>query len=228
MSPTEILERPAGGGWLALLGGGEFSFGETAEADRAWVVRAAEGTLGFLPAASGSADYGKELAQYFAEVYGRELVTLPIYRERDAKRGRNLERIAECAAVYIGGGLSDQLLEVLAGSPAASVLLECLAAGSVVVAIGAAAQALGIVTGGLGSRAILPGLGWLPGGVVEANFDPAHDRRLRRLLDVPGVRWGLGLPAGSAVLLGPDGAVEVIGTVFLVTGRDGDLEVLEG
>ncbi len=228
MDVTELIRRPSGGGWLVLLGGGEFSFGETAEADRAWVVKTEAGPIGFLPTASGSADYGSELAEYFEQVYQRELVTVPIYRERDAKRGKNLRRLEECVAVYLGGGLSDQLLEVLEGSPAAEVLLQRLSSGGVVVAIGAAAHALGTVTPGLGGRDINPGLAWLPGGVVETNFDPAHDRRLRKLLDTPGVSWGLGLPSGSAVLLGPEGAVEVVGTVFLVEGRDGDLQVVTG
>jgi hypothetical protein len=35
-------------GWLALLGGGEFSFGETLAADRAWLAKAAPGPIGFL------------------------------------------------------------------------------------------------------------------------------------------------------------------------------------
>ncbi|HBL29983.1 MAG TPA: hypothetical protein DD490_24350, partial [Acidobacteria bacterium] len=73
---------------------------------------------------------------------------------------------------------------------------------------------------------MLPGFGWLPEGVVEPNFDPGHDRRLRKLLAAEGVRWGLGIPAESAILLGPDGVMEVAGTAFRVTGANGDLEVL--
>ena len=41
--------RPPGGGWLCLLGGGEFSFGETLDADHAWVEKTPAGTIGFLP-----------------------------------------------------------------------------------------------------------------------------------------------------------------------------------
>src|SRR5262249_55035164 len=70
-------------GWLALRGGGEFSFGETLAADRAWLAKAAPGPIGFVPAASGSADYGRHLAAYFGETFGRELETIPIYRGRD-------------------------------------------------------------------------------------------------------------------------------------------------
>jgi hypothetical protein len=62
--------------------------------------------------------------------------------------------------------------------------------------------------------------------VVEPNFDPGHDRRLRRMLVGEGVRYGLGIPAESAVLLGPDGVVEVVGTVFRIEGAEGDVEVM--
>ena len=151
---------------------------------------------------------------------------IPIYRGRDARRGRNLERIAECAAVYLGGGVADQLLEAIAGEPAAEALLERLRGGGTIVAIAAAAQGLGVWARSIAVGEHVPGLGWLPGGVVEPNFDPAHDRRLRKLVAQPGVTWGLGLPAGTAVLLGPDGAVEVVGTVYHLGAADGTLQPL--
>ncbi|HVR08769.1 MAG TPA: Type 1 glutamine amidotransferase-like domain-containing protein [Thermoanaerobaculia bacterium] len=220
------LERCPGDGWLALLGGGEFSFGETLAADRAWVARCAPGPIGFVPAASGSNDYPRHFADYLDQAFGREVETVPIYRPRDARRGRNAERLRQVAAVYLGGGVTDHLIEALAGSPAAAALGDRLAGGGVVVAIAAAAQAAGAAARSIAPGQTLPGFGWLPAGVVEPNFDPGHDRRLRRLLRVPGVRWGLGLPTSSAVLLGPDGAGELVGTVFRLDGPDEDLEVL--
>jgi cyanophycinase-like exopeptidase len=218
--------RLAGSGWLALLGGGEFSFDETLAADRAWLAKAAPGPIGFIPAASGSADYGRHLATYFGETFGREVEVIPIYRGRDARRGRNAERIAAVPAVYLGGGVTDHLIEALAGSPAAEALAAKLATGGVVAAIAAAAQCAGALARSISPRERLAGLGWLPQGVVEPNFDPAHDRRLRRLLAAPGVSWGLGIPAGAAVLLGPEGALEVEGTVFRLDDAEGDLEVM--
>jgi len=211
---------------LALLGGGEFSFGETLAADRAWLAKAAPGPIGFVPAASGSADYGRHLAGYLGEAFGRELETIPIYRGRDARRGRNAERIAAVPAVYLGGGVTDQLIAALAGSPAAEALGAKLAAGGVVAAIAAAAQCAGKAARSISPREKLAGLGWLPEAVVEPNFDPAHDRRLRRLMETAGAAWGLGIPAGAAVLLGPDGAMEVLGTAFRLDDPEGDFEVL--
>ncbi|MEM9553403.1 MAG: Type 1 glutamine amidotransferase-like domain-containing protein [Acidobacteriota bacterium] len=216
--------RGPGDGWLALLGGGEFSFGDTESADQAWLARCGDGAIGFLPAASGSTEYGKHFGDYLRATFERDVELLPIYRPRDARRGRNLERIAQVAAVYLGGGVADQLLDALRDSPALEALHVQLARpGGLVVAIAAAAQAAGRRTRDLRGGSILDGFGWLPTAVVEANFDVDHDRRLRRLLAEPGVTWGLGLAAGSAVLLGPDGALEVVGDVWRLDTPDGEL-----
>ncbi len=221
------IRRLPGEGWLALLGGGEFSFGETLEADRAWLARTPPGAVGFVPTASGSTDYGHHFATYLDKNFERQVRVVPIYRGRDARRGKNLERIEASAAIYLGGGVTDHLLDTLAESPAIAAMAKQLAAGGVFVAIAAAAQALGVQARSLLDRRTVAGLGWLPGGVIEPNFDPGHDRRLRELMAAPGVEWGLGLPAGCAVLLGPAGAVERVGTSFLLEDAEGDLNVLQ-
>ena len=223
-SEREIFSTAlTGGGWLALLGGGEFSFGETLLADRAWVEKAPPGPIGFIPAASGSEEYGDHFAAYMAEAFDRQVETLPIYRTKDARRIRNSERIAECAAVYIGGGLADQLLETLVGSPANEALLAKVASGGVVATIAAATQAAGSTVRSLRGSQLLAGLGWLPSTAIDVNFDPAHDRRLRQMTAAAGTRFGLGLPAGSAVLLSGDGAVETVGLSFTLGDSDDDL-----
>jgi cyanophycinase-like exopeptidase len=208
------------------VGGGEFSFEETLDADQAWVEKLPPGPVGFIPAAAGSNDYPRHFAEYLAEAFQRDVEVIPIYRSRDARRGRNSERIRDVAAVYIGGGVTDHLLEAIQGSPATEALAAKLRDGGVVVAIAAAAQAAGRFARSIFRGEMIPGFGWLPDGVVEPNFDPGHDRRLRKMLGTPGVRWGLGIPSGSAVLFGPDGVMEVVGTAFRLTGADADLEVL--
>ncbi len=230
---TEL--RIPGRGWLALLGGGEFSFEETLDPDRAWVGKlpapvagqAAPGPVGFIPAAAGSDDYARHFAVYLDEYFGLPCEIIPVYRDRDGRRGRNAERVREAAAVYLGGGVTDHLIGAVAGTPVAEALAGKLRDGGVVVAIAAAAQSAGAVARGIVRGGAIPGLGWLPETAVEPNFDPGHDRRLRKMLAEPGVRYGLGIPFGSAVLLGPEGAIEVVGTVFKIEGTDGDLEVLD-
>ncbi|MCZ6726936.1 MAG: Type 1 glutamine amidotransferase-like domain-containing protein [Acidobacteria bacterium] len=217
------VQRLVGSGWLALLGGGEFTFGETVEVDRAWVSKAGPGPVAFLPTASGSTEYGDFFTSYMKEGLDREVDVVPIYRRRDSRRAKNLARLDAAAAVYLGGGVTDHLLDAVAGEPALEHLGSKLGGGGVIVAIAAAAQAFGMAARSIFGGTSVPGFGWLPGGVVEPNFDPGHDRRLRALLAAPGVTWGLGIPSGSAVLLGPAGEVEIVGTVFGIEGADGDL-----
>jgi len=222
------LKRHPGAGWLVLIGGGEFSFGETLAVDQSWLEKAGDGPIGFLPTASGSTDYFENFAEYVQETFERNTEIIPVYRGRDAKRGKNVERIDSCAAVYIGGGVTDELLSTLQDTPVMEALGRKLSTGGVIVAIAAAAQAFGCHARSLFGGNNLPGLGWLPGGVVEPNFDPGHDRRLRRLMAQQGVTWGLGLPAGSAVLLGPENKNDLVGPSFLLQEPDGDFQILEG
>src|SRR3954464_257311 len=184
-------------GWLALLGGGEFSFGETEEADQAWIERTPPGPVGFIPAASGSNDYPRHFAEYLKEEFDREVEIIPIYRERDGRRGRNAERILDVAAVYLGGGVADHLLDAVRDTPAAEALARKLAGGGVGVRVAAAAQCAGKFARSIFKGDLIPGFGWLPDGVVEPNFDPGHDRRLRRMLLGGGGRDGFGIPAGA-------------------------------
>lgn len=219
------ISRIGNQGCLALIGGGEFSFGETLDADRAWLERLTPGPIGFLPTASGSTDYGTHFSQYLQESFEREVKVIPIYRSRDARRGKNLERIEQCSAVYVGGGIADELVDTLAESPALEAMAHLLATGRTVVAIAAAAQAFGVLTRSFRGQSDLPGFGWLPHGVIEPNFDPGHDRRLRRLMGGPAVRWGAGLPAGSALLMGPEKKNRFIGTAFVLRDADADFEI---
>ena len=216
------------GGWLALLGGGEFTFGETLEADRAWIEKAGGGTIGFLPAASGSLDYGRHFESYLGEQFGRAVELVPVYRPRDARRVRNAERVRACAAVYLGGGIADQLVDTLADSPVLDELRDKLRSGGVVAAIGAAAQACGSVYRTLRGGRAEAGLGLATELAVEPNFDPGHDRRLRQLVGIPGAGRGIGIPAGCALLVGPGGVFEAVGDVFALGAADADLVPLVG
>ena len=217
------LERIAGRGWLALLGGGEFSFEETEQADAAWLAKSpGTGVVGFLPAASGSTDYGNHFAVYLDEYFERRVETVPVYRARDARRGKNAERLSEVDHCYLGGGVADHLIDALVGSPCLDALRGKLESGGTVAAIAAAAQSFGQVARSLYGGKFIEGLGWLPGGVVETNFEPRNTRRLRRLLSHPEARWGLGIAAGAAVLLGPDGEVETVGEVYRLDDPEGE------
>lgn len=199
---------------LVLIGGGEFSFGETREIDRILLEKmpADRRTIAFLPTASGSAEYAQHLGKYFHELDPSvEVVNVPVYRGRDARRPKSLNAILGAGMVYLGGGVTNNLLETLRESPADLAMRDAAANGAVIAAIGAAASCFGTHVRDMRSGGALPGLGWLANTVVDTAFDPENDVALRRLMSLPEVQLGLGIPPKTALVLDGNGNGEIAG-----------------
>jgi uncharacterized membrane protein len=90
---------------LVLIGGGEFSFGETREIDE-FLLRsmpADRRTVAFIPAASGSAEYAGHFGKYLEGIDPTvETVNVPIYRGRDSRRQKNLTLLQSAGVIYLG------------------------------------------------------------------------------------------------------------------------------
>jgi cyanophycinase-like exopeptidase len=200
---------------LVLLGGGEFSFGETREIDE-FLLRsmpADRRTVAFIPAASGSAEYAGHFGKYLQSIDPAiETVNVPIYRGRDSRRPKNLTQLLAAGMIYLGGGVTNNLLAVLRESAAELAMREAAANGTVIAAIGASASCFGMAARDMhGIAASLPGLGWIANTVVDTSFHPDDDANLRRLMSVPETQLGLGIPAGTALAIRAGGETEIIG-----------------
>src|ERR1043165_4357362 len=149
---------------LVLIGGGEFSFGETREIDEFLLGQMSSDrrTIAFLPTASGSAEYAQHLGKYFHEIDPMvETVNVPIYRGRDNRRQKNLNAILGAGMIYIGGGVTNNLLATLRESAAEIALRDAAANGAVIAAIGAAASSFGTHARDMrGVTASVDALGW--------------------------------------------------------------------
>lgn len=199
---------------LALIGGGEFSFGETREIDDVLLARmpADRRTIAFLPTASGSAEYAVHLGDYFRKIDpGVEVINVPIYRGRDNRRQKNLDLLLAAGMIYLGGGVTNNLLSTIRESPAEMAIRDAAANGAVIAAIGAAASCFGTHARDMRGGSSLPALGWLANTVVDTGFDPQNDTALRRLMSLPEVQLGLGIPPKTALITGADGNGEVVG-----------------
>ncbi|HEY0158147.1 MAG TPA: Type 1 glutamine amidotransferase-like domain-containing protein [Thermoanaerobaculia bacterium] len=200
---------------LVLIGGGEFSFGETREIDELLLSRILpeRRAVAFLPTASGSAEYASHFGTYLRAIDASvEVVNVPIYRGRDVRRQKSLNTITTAGLVYLGGGVTNNLLDTLRESPADVALRDAAAGGAVIAAIGAAASCFGTYARDMrGGSAALPALGWLANTVIDTGFDPANDTTLRRLMSLPDVTLGLGIPAKTALVIGSDGSGEIVG-----------------
>lgn len=200
---------------LVLIGGGEFSFGETRPIDEFLIARLPPGNskVAFLPTASGSAEYATHFGRYLKGIEPSvETANVPIYRGRDSRRQRNLEGVLAAGMTYLGGGVTNHALTTLRESPAELALRDAARGGAVIAAIGAAASCFGAWTRDmLRGGGPIEGFGWLPGVVVETGFDPENDTNLRRLMSIPEVRLGIGIPAGTALAIRGDGSTEIVG-----------------
>ena len=199
---------------LALIGGGEFSFGDTREIDAQLLARmpADRRTIAFLPTASGSAEYAQHIGKYFRELDANvEVINVPIYRGRDARRQKSLQQIAGAGMIYLGGGVTNNLLETIRETVAEMAMRDAAANGAVIAAIGAAASCFGTHVRDMRSGGALPGLGWLTQTVVDTGFDPQNDVALRRLMSFPEITLGLGIPAKTAVFVDGNGEGEIAG-----------------
>lgn len=199
---------------LALIGGGEFSFGETREIDELLLARmpADRRTIAFLPTASGSAEYAVHLGEYFKKLDPSvKVINVPIYRGRDARRPKNLNAILGAGMVYLGGGVTNNLLATIHQSPVDIALRDAAEGGAVIAAIGAAASCFGIHARDMRGGTALPALGWLANTVVDTGFDPKDDVALRRLMSLPGVELGLGIPPKTALVIDGRGEGAIAG-----------------
>ena len=199
---------------LVLIGGGEFSFGETREIDEFLVRRMLRKTIAFLPTASESPEYAVHLGKYFKQIDPQlETINVPIYRGRDSRRQKNLHHLLQAGMIYIGGGVTNNLLATLRESPAEMAMRDAAANGTVIAAIGAGAASFGMQARDMRSPAsALPALGWLQQTAVETAFDPQDDTMLRRLMSLPDMNVGIGIPPGTAVAIESGGTTSVLGS----------------
>ena len=199
---------------LVLIGGGEFSFGETREIDAQLLAKMPPDrrTIAFLPTASGSAEYAQHLGKYFHELDASvEVINVPIYRGRDARRQKSLNTILAAGMVYLGGGVTNNLLETIRETATEMALRDAAANGAVIAAIGAAASCFGTHARNMRTGGALPGLSWLGNTVVDTGFDPENDVNLRRLMSLSDVTLGLGIPPKTAIFVNAEGEGEIAG-----------------
>src|SRR5258708_25768629 len=93
-------------GHLVLIGGGEFSFGETREVDEYLVSSMPKDrrTVAFLPTASGSSEYAFHFGAYLMQIDPSvSVINVPVYLVRDARRKPSADHMRSAGMIYLGG-----------------------------------------------------------------------------------------------------------------------------
>ena len=82
---------------------------------------------------SRSAEYAIHLGNYFRQMDpALETVNVPIYRGRDNRRQKNLNVILSAGLIYLGGGVTNNLLTTIRESPAEAAMRQAAANGTMI------------------------------------------------------------------------------------------------
>jgi cyanophycinase len=195
-------------GCLLIIGGAEDRTGECVLL-RVFAERSGGTGARIALITTASGEPGALFAEYSAALrrHGVPDVCELRLADRDQRDGeRTLSGLARATGVFFTGG-DQSRLGPLAGSQANLLLLDRLAAGTLVVAgTSAGATALGqeMILGEdtAGQPCTGPGLGLLPGAVVDMHF--TQRQRLPRLVTVVRQRpslLGIGIDEGTAILV---------------------------
>lgn len=133
--------------------------------------------------------------------------------------------LANASLILLAGGTSAEWVERLDQTLLGDLVLQALADGAVLLAIGPAADAAGTWWLDPKSSALTAGLGWVVGAVVLADeTSPSDHEPVRALLQERPRSYALGLDEHTLVALGPHGEIEIWGehppTLILGKGWD--------
>lgn len=193
-------------GWLALVGGAEFTPGCEFDADL--LAAAATDTVVVLATAAAYENPAKVVAraeQWFHGL-GARVVAPDLYRRPDASEPGIVETIAGARMVYLTGGSPMHLRSVLKDSPAWDALVAGWESGGVLAGAGAGADVLCEHMVDLRGGAYTVGLGLLDGIAVIPRFDAWSPEKAARTVSLaPPTLAVVGIPERTAILRSPEG-----------------------
>lgn len=207
MAPGPLFSRRYAGGWLVLTPG-LVTFGGPYPDLAAHLLERIELARPSLCLCASGSDLG--VAGRFAEeiegLLDRECpVTL---------LGGTAGIPSELALVVLCGGDAAAWVEALAEETPIGKSLATSAEESLILAAGPAAAALGAWIAPAGEANLIGGCSWLTDAIVLPGVaDPGEAARVRERLSSPARLYAVGLPEGAILALGPDGQVELWGSV---------------
>jgi cyanophycinase len=226
---------PEGGtrGWIVPIGGAE-----NKENDRRVLARFVEVSGGdeadivVIPTASRMNETGPRYEKLFSELGAARVSVMDFDTRRDCQEQGRLTRLEQATGIFFTGGNQLRLTTLLGGTPIATMIRRRNAAGVTVGGTSAGASILSehmIAFGDEGSSVIsgsvrlAPGLGLTNRFVIDQHFRQ-RDRlgRLITALAYNPFAVGIGLDEDTAVFIGPDETLEVVGSggVTIVDASD--------
>jgi cyanophycinase len=175
-----------------------------------------------IPTASRLRETGPRYEKLFREIGAARVTSMDFDTRRDCHETGRLERLGEATGIFFTGGNQLRLTTLLGGTPVAKLVRLRNAHGVTVGGTSAGASILSehmIAFGDEGSSVIsgsvrlAPGLGLTNRFIIDQHFTQ-RDRlgRLLTALTYNPFAVGIGLDEDTAVFIGPDETVEVVGS----------------
>lgn len=196
-------------GTIALVGGGPFRSND--DLDRRLLSSAPAKRVVVLPTADAFEAPGDLVAaaMSWAERLDVDVDALMVLQRHDAEDEGAADVVRAAPAVYLVGDSSMHLRSALKDTPVYAALVDQLAGGGLVVAVGPCAAAVCDPMLDQRGGAFTLGLGLVRGFAVIPEADTWSEERLQRTLSLADTAV-VELPTGAAVV-GHDGAWELIG-----------------
>jgi cyanophycinase-like exopeptidase len=202
MPQVNVIRWRDGQGWI-VLSGGDRTLEDTSDIEAQAMTRIGLGEPVAYLWAAGDIESADRHLEVLSDLGAPTGYLVDVLTEDDATISR---QIAEAGMVILGDGPNLEQLRMATVGAALEGMNQSFARGGVIMGIGAGAALLGSFLEGAA------GLGWVEGAVIIPRHDDADQAaRLHSLLAAHPGAYGLGIGAGSALALGPNGEVEAWG-----------------
>ena len=232
---SQFTDPESIGNHLVIIGGAEDKYNERRILRKFMkLAGGAEARIVLVPVASDYPEFSADVyTQAFRKLGLPQISVLRATSRQEVAEANAEEILRDATGVFISGGDQMRLASVLGGTNFARLLEAKVRSGAVVLA-GSSAGAAGmsasmIVRGEAGAHPkkhgvrLSPGLGILQNIIIDQHFSERD--RLSRLITAVSYnprQLGLGIDENTAVILSPDGTLEVYGegTITIVDGAD--------
>ncbi|MCB0995850.1 MAG: Type 1 glutamine amidotransferase-like domain-containing protein [Acidimicrobiales bacterium] len=209
-------------GWMALVGGGEFTAG--CDFDRDLLAAAATDEVVVLATAAAYENPGKVIARAtdWFDGLGARVVAPKLFGRGDASDPDVVEAVRQARFVYLAGGSPMHLRSVLKDSPVWEALVAAWRDGAVLAGAGAGGDVLCEHMVDPRGGAYTVGLGLLASIAVIPRFDSwSEDKAERTVSLAPPNLSVVGIPERTALLRSPEGAWSSAGAGGITVFRGG-------
>jgi cyanophycinase len=182
---------------------------------------------------------GEMYRRVFTELGAREVHPVHALTRAQANDARHAHAVRQATGIFMTGGNQLRLSSTIGGTALAQAVIKRHEEGAVVAGTSAGASAMSTHMVAFGASGATPkqrmfqmaaGLGIVPGVIIDQHFEQRN--RLGRLLAIiaqnPSL-LGIGVDEDTAVVVGPDRVMEVIGrrSVTIIDGAQSETDAWE-